>query len=234
MTDIDITQRSDFENHNSRHESGGGDEISVEGLSGLLADAQDPLSHDNAAHTTNYIPDTEKASANGVATLNGSSEIPNDQIPDLAITETFTVTNESDLTTLSNAEIGDVGIVTSTDPNESYILTGDYATQSNWTRIAVEQAPVSSVNGETGAVSLDSADVGAAPDPHDNTNHTTNYSADSHDHSGGDSPSEINPDKVDSSEQLDPPTVASRSNIPTGQTGIYYIEDEDTLTYRVS
>jgi len=234
MTDIDITQRSDFEDHSSRHESGGADEISVEGLSGLLDDAQDPLSHDNAAHTTNYIPDTEKASANGVATLNSSSEIPNDQIPDLAITETFTVATESDLTTLSSAEIGDVGINTGSSPNEAFILTGDYATQSNWTRIAVEQAPVNSVNGETGAVSLNSADVGAAPDNHDNANHTTNYSADTHDHSGTDSPNTINPDKVDSSSQLDPPTVSTRSNIPAGQTGIYYIEDEDTLTYRVS
>lgn len=234
MPDIDITQQSDFEDHNSRHEDGGMDEIDVTGLSGLLADAQDPLSHDNAAHTTNYIPDTEKAAANGVATLNGSSEIPNSQIPDLAITETFTVSAEADLTGLSNAEIGDVGIVTNPDPNESYILTGDYATQSNWTRIAVEQSPVTEVNGETGAVSLDSADVGAAPSSHDNASHTTNYSADTHDHSGTDSPEDINPDKVDAGSQLDPPDVPTRSNIPTGQTGIYYIEDEDTLTYRVS
>lgn len=38
-------------NHATEHENGGGDEISVAGLSGLLADAQTPLAHDIDDHT---------------------------------------------------------------------------------------------------------------------------------------------------------------------------------------
>jgi len=34
-----------FTNHHARHQNGGADEISVAGLSGLLADEQDPLDH---------------------------------------------------------------------------------------------------------------------------------------------------------------------------------------------
>lgn len=37
--------------HASTHENGGADEISVAGLSGKLADAQDPTAHGSAAHT---------------------------------------------------------------------------------------------------------------------------------------------------------------------------------------
>lgn len=255
MVDIDLTDKSDFDSHSTQHQSGGSDSLNVEGLPGKLADAQDPLSHDNAAHTTNFVADGDVGVENGVAGLNGSGVIPNTQIPDLAITNTFTVTTESDLTTLSSAQVGDVGIVTAVDPTESYILTGSYDVQSDWTRIAVEQAPIKSVNGYKGDVDLSNADVGAASDNHDNTAHsqtyavdgdaqppqshdnaahTTNYSADSHDHSGTDSPSQIAPDKVDAGSQLDPPTVATRSDIPSGQTGLYYVEDEDTITYRVS
>ena len=41
-------------NHYARHENGGADEINVAGLSGVLADAQTPASHDNTAHNVNY------------------------------------------------------------------------------------------------------------------------------------------------------------------------------------
>ena len=39
------THVDDQKNHNTRHESGGVDEINVNGLSGDLADAQDPKAH---------------------------------------------------------------------------------------------------------------------------------------------------------------------------------------------
>lgn len=49
----------------------------------------------------------------------------------VAITDTYVVTNKSDLTGLTDARKGDVGIVTST--NETYILqTEPYTTLSNW------------------------------------------------------------------------------------------------------
>ena len=46
---LDLTEVTDFTDHSARHENGGADEISVAGLSGLLADAQTPLGH-NASH----------------------------------------------------------------------------------------------------------------------------------------------------------------------------------------
>lgn len=271
MTDIDLVIQSQFTDHNARHESGGEDELSVEGLSGDLADVQDPKSHDNARHTENYIPDSEIGASNGVASLDGNGVLTAGQVPDLAITEVFTVDTESDLTSQSDAEIGDVGIITNkdADTNNAFILTGDYSTQANWVALQTPTSPVQSVNGYTGDVVLTSADVGApsnsefdnhsarhenngadeisvdglsgvladAQDPqsHDNARHTTNYTDENHDHSSsGEGSTNISPDKVDTSGQLDPPTVATRGDIPTGQTGIYYVEDEDVLTYRVS
>lgn len=271
MVDIDLVVRSQFENHSARHESGGADALDVTGLSGVLADQQDPQSHGNARHTENYVPDTEIGANNGVASLNGNGVLSAGQVPDLAITEVFTVATETDLTAQSDAEIGDVGILTdaSADTNNAFILTGDYATQSNWVALQTPTSPVQSVNGYTGDVVLTSGDVGSpsdsefsnhsarhesggadeinvgglsgdladAQDPksHDNASHTTNYADDAHDHSvTGEGAQDISPNSVDASSQLDPPTVTTRSNIPTGQTGIYYIEDEDTLTYRVS
>ena len=58
------------ENHNQRHESGGADELSVTGLSGDLADAQDPKAHsethgfegaDELATALRYEPEAEPA-----------------------------------------------------------------------------------------------------------------------------------------------------------------------------
>jgi len=57
----------------------------------------------------------------------------------------------------------------------TYILTGDYSDINNWQQIAVENAPVSSVNGQVGTVNLTNADVGAASDSHDNTAHSETY-----------------------------------------------------------
>lgn len=271
MADIDLTQRSDFENHSTRHEENGSDVLNVGGLSGVLADAQPPQAHDNAAHTENFVPDADVGSSNGVASLDANGELTSTQVPDLAITEVFTVSTESDLTSQSNAEIGDVGILTdaSSDTNNAFILTGDYSVQDNWVALQTPNSPVQSVNGYTGDVSLSSGDVGSPsdtefnnhsarhenngadeinvaglsgelsdaqpPKSHDNAAHTTNYADDAHDHSAsGEGAQDISPNSVDAGSQLDPPTVATRSDIPTGQTGIYYVEDEDTLTYRVS
>lgn len=62
---------SQLDNHSSRHESGGADEISVEGLAGDLADAQDPKDHNHLGDNLNpdsvnnkdYNEDVESASA---------------------------------------------------------------------------------------------------------------------------------------------------------------------------
>lgn len=271
MADIDLATLAALNDHSGRHEQGGDDELDVEGLSGVLDDQQDPQSHGNDRHTDNYVPDTELGSDGGVATLNSSGVLTSGQVPDLAITEVSTVETEDDLTTLSDVQIGDVGIVTDSDPdtNNSYILTGDPSSLDNWSALQTPTSPVQSVNGETGDVDLDSSDVSAPsqsdfddhssrhesggadeisveglsgdladeqdPKSHGNDRHTTNYADDAHDHSeSGEGAEEISPDKVDAGSQLDPPTVATRDDIPSGQTGLYYVEDEDTVTYRAS
>ena len=88
---------------------------------------------------------------------------------------------------------------------------------------ASDAAPVQSINSQDGDVDLDSGDVGAASDD-DFTDH---------DHSGSNGePDELNPSSVVADDRLDPPTVGTRDDIPDGQTGLYYVEDEDTLTLR--
>ena len=83
---------------------------------------------------------TQLAQPNGVASLNSLGKIPNAQIPPLAITSTFQVPTLADLTTLTAAEEGDVGIVTSdivVANNGAYILsTNDPTVLANW--IAIE------------------------------------------------------------------------------------------------
>jgi len=62
--DTEKASASTFADHSARHENGGADEISVAGLSGLLADSQTPLAHvhDGADITTGTIADARIAS----------------------------------------------------------------------------------------------------------------------------------------------------------------------------
>lgn len=48
-----------FNNHSARHESGGDDEINVEGLSGELEDPQKPKTHGNDAHDPAFASDQD-------------------------------------------------------------------------------------------------------------------------------------------------------------------------------
>lgn len=74
-------------------------------------------------------------------------------VPVTGVMNTFTVTNKSDLTTLTTAVKWDIGIVTS--ENKTYILSNDpYSTLSNWTELLFPTWAVSSVNWFTWAVVL--------------------------------------------------------------------------------
>lgn len=66
---------ADPKDHASRHENGGGDEISIAGLSGEAADPQPPKSHDNTAHSTNYEPEFSKNTAFNKDFGTGSGEV---------------------------------------------------------------------------------------------------------------------------------------------------------------
>jgi hypothetical protein len=78
----------------------------------------------------------------------------------LAITDTFVVADETARLALTDAERGDVAI--QTDDGSSWILGGanDPSDPADWFQLGVPgSAPVTSVNGQTGAVVLTTADV---------------------------------------------------------------------------
>lgn len=109
---------------------------------------------------------SQKGIANGVATLGADSKIPLSQLPAIAINDTFTVTSQSAMLALT-AQRGDIAI--RTDTSRTYVLSTDSpSTLSDWKEL-ITTGQVSSVNGNTGAVVLTAASVGAAPTSHTHT-----------------------------------------------------------------
>ena len=100
--------------------------------------------------------DTGTSSWN-VPILDSNWKLNTSTLPWVALTDTFTVTNKSDLTSLTNAEQWDLWIVTS--ENKTYILSQEpYSTLANWLEILVPNT-VTSVNSQTWAVTLDADDI---------------------------------------------------------------------------
>lgn len=89
-------------------------------------------------------------SANGVAILDAGGKVPSDKLPAIALSEIFVVSDNAERDGLS-AQEGDVAKVI-TD-NLTYIFDG-----SSWIELVASYA-VDSVNGETGAVVLDTDDI---------------------------------------------------------------------------
>lgn len=110
-----------------------------------------------SAAATIYIPNSQKAVANGVATLGSNGKIPSSQIPALAISETFVVATQAAMLALV-AETGDVAV--RTDLSKSFILSAEPASMlGNWQELLTPTAPVQSVNGQTGNVNLTTTNV---------------------------------------------------------------------------
>lgn len=108
------------------------------------------------------IASTEKGAANGVATLDANSKIPTAQLPALAITDVFVVADIAARDALvigagdGEVQEGDVIIVTDAGSGQPDTFIYDGATYQ------ILQKPadlVSSVNGQTGVVLLDSDDI---------------------------------------------------------------------------
>ena len=101
---------------------------------------------------TDAINTSEKGAANGVATLDSGGKLLTTQLPSLAITDSYVVANEAAMLALV-AEVGDIAI--RTDVSETYILQAlPASTLSNWKKLATPTDTVTSVNGQTGVVSL--------------------------------------------------------------------------------
>jgi len=88
-----------------------------------------------------------------IPVIKGDGRLDPNIVPSTWVMTTYTVTNKSDLTSISNAKKWDIGIVTS--ENKTYILSNDpYSTLSNWTELLFPTGSVSSVNWFTWAVNL--------------------------------------------------------------------------------
>lgn len=91
--------------------------------------------------------------AGNVPVLDANWKLDSNIVPSTWVMTSYTVTNKSDLTTLSSAKKWDIWIVTS--ENKTYILSNDpYSTLSNWTELLFPTGSVSSVNWFTWAVNL--------------------------------------------------------------------------------
>lgn len=88
----------------------------------------------------------------GVASLDGTGKLPVSQLPATAIVNTNVVASQSAMLALT-AQVGDIAV--RTDLNKTYILAAEPAsTLGNWQELLTSTAPVTSVNGQTGAVNV--------------------------------------------------------------------------------
>jgi hypothetical protein len=126
------------------------------------------------AQVAYYVPLSQKGVNSGIATLDSSGLIPSSQLPPLVITDTFVVASQTAMLALT-AQVGDVAI--RTDTSVTYILQATPAsTLGNWKQILTPAAPVQSVDGLTGNVSLSASydALGAASTVQGNlTTHTS-------------------------------------------------------------
>ena len=100
---------------------------------------------------------SEKGAARGVATLNANGKIPDNQLPPLAISETYTADSETNQLALT-VQSGDVCV--RTDINSTYIaLNSSNSNMNDWQEIKTPNSSASSVNGQTGTVVLDTDDI---------------------------------------------------------------------------
>jgi hypothetical protein len=107
-----------------------------------------------------YALDAEKAQPSGIATLDSSGKLLGSQIPDIAITDFLgSVLDQATMLTLVGQK-GDWAARQDTGTN--WIITGNDPTKlTSWMQLSYPAAPVLSVNGKVGAVTLDYSDVGA-------------------------------------------------------------------------
>jgi hypothetical protein len=105
-----------------------------------------------------YQKEAEAGQPSGYAPLDAAGLVPTTHLPPLAITETHVVASEAAMLALP-ADVGDMAI--RTDQGRTYVLAAAPATTpGNWVEM-LAAGQVTSVNGETGVVSLSAADVGA-------------------------------------------------------------------------
>lgn len=114
----------------------------------------------------NLPPIPESQVTNLVANLSNKADlvggkVPSAQLPSLSTNNVFVEPNRAGLLGVSGAGVGDICVVTGTSDEGSYILSATPASVfTNWVLLPNPQN-ITSVNGQTGAVVLTAANVGA-------------------------------------------------------------------------
>lgn len=105
-----------------------------------------------------YIKSTEKAAANGVATLGADGIVPSNQLPAQQLSDIFVHASVSEMLGESTAKRGDFSV--RTDSSKTFVLRATPASNyANW-QVLPQMAGVTSVNGQAGpTVSLSSDNV---------------------------------------------------------------------------
>jgi len=89
-----------------------------------------------------------------VPVLDSNGKLDPTVLPALALTDVFVVANQTEMLALSAAEPGDIAV--RTDLNNTFILTAlPPSTLANWQKLLTPESPVASVNGMTGAVTVE-------------------------------------------------------------------------------
>lgn len=114
-----------------------------DGLINTLQTAQTYTDTKIGQNNANFIPVAQKGANNGVATLDATGKVPTNQMPALAITETFVVATQAAMLALT-AQTGDVAV--RTDVNKTFILKTEPASVlANWTEMLMPASGVQSV-----------------------------------------------------------------------------------------
>ena len=107
----------------------------------------------------NKIDLSQKASVNGVASLDANGKIPTSQIPSISFSSGYVVINQAAMLALSSAVVGSIAI--RTDNSKNYVLSGLPASAlANWLELLMPVS-IASVNGRTeSSITLTSTDIG--------------------------------------------------------------------------
>lgn len=108
-----------------------------------------------------------------VPILDSNGKLADSIVPKIAMTNTFVVASQTAMLALSTAQEGDVAV--RTDLNKSFILKATpYSTLTNWQELLTPTDAVTSVNGQTGAVTISLAGLGGVSTTTYNTHVSSN------------------------------------------------------------